>query len=235
MVDGTGNVVPSAAQAAFPLLVQQSCRRAARYRRGGLLAALMSSLAGVFNACVDALHDRLLSEVPPRRVAGATGVDRPRRDDGDGAHRAGLDPGDSGRARTLRVSAGHAGVSRAADRRGILLRRVHEAAERRRLSGGAACRASRWASFRLVVDTPVTLGMAGYRTVIRHGSWLWIVNNIYFQYYSLLIFVVSCVVLIGVSYATASHRASARSPGSPTPRSLLTNAGSPAEAGISGM
>ena len=28
-------------------------------------------------------------------------------------------------------------------------------------------------------------------------------NNIYFQYYSLLIFLVSCAVLIGVSYATA--------------------------------
>jgi solute:Na+ symporter, SSS family len=28
------------------------------------------------------------------------------------------------------------------------------------------------------------------------------VNNIYFQYYSLLIFVVSAAVLIGVSYAT---------------------------------
>jgi SSS family solute:Na+ symporter len=54
--------------------------------------------------------------------------------------------------------------------------------------------------FRLLVDTPVTLGMmeGGYPT----GSLLWIVNNIYFQYYSLVIFIVSCAVLIGVSYAT---------------------------------
>jgi SSS family solute:Na+ symporter len=55
--------------------------------------------------------------------------------------------------------------------------------------------------FRLLVDTPVSLGMmeGGYSA----GSFLWIVNNIYFQYYSLLIFIVSCGALIGVSYATA--------------------------------
>ena len=35
------------------------------------------------------------------------------------------------------------------------------------------------------------------------GSFLWIVNNIFFQYYSLLIFLVCAAVMIGVSYATA--------------------------------
>jgi len=55
---------------------------------------------------------------------------------------------------------------------------------------------------RLFVDTPVTLGMAGYEHGYREGSWLWILNNIYFQYYGLLIFVVSVAVLIVVSYAT---------------------------------
>ena len=57
-------------------------------------------------------------------------------------------------------------------------------------------------AFRLLVDTPVTLGLAGYEGGYTTGSWLWIVNNIYFQYYSLVIFIVSCVVLIGVSYLT---------------------------------
>jgi len=54
--------------------------------------------------------------------------------------------------------------------------------------------------FRLIVDTPVSLGLmeGGYEP----GSLLWIINNIYFQYYSLLIFLVSAAVLIGVSYAT---------------------------------
>ncbi len=45
--------------------------------------------------------------------------------------------------------------------------------------------------FRLAVDTPVTLGMTGYEAGYPSGSFLWIVNNIYFQYYSLLIFLVS--------------------------------------------
>ena len=56
--------------------------------------------------------------------------------------------------------------------------------------------------FRLIVDTPVSLGLEGYAGGYPEGSLLWIVNNIYFQYYSLLIFLVSCAVLIGVSYAT---------------------------------
>ena len=57
-------------------------------------------------------------------------------------------------------------------------------------------------AFRLAVDTPVTLKLAGFEAGYGVGSFLWIVNNIYFQYYSLLIFVVSAAVLIGVSYAT---------------------------------
>jgi SSS family solute:Na+ symporter len=56
--------------------------------------------------------------------------------------------------------------------------------------------------FRLAVDTPVTLKMAGFEGGYAYGSLLWIVNNTYFQYYSLLIFVVSVAVLIGVSYAS---------------------------------
>jgi SSS family solute:Na+ symporter len=56
--------------------------------------------------------------------------------------------------------------------------------------------------FRLAVDTPVSLKLAGFENGYAEGSFLWIVNNIYFQYYSLLIFLVSAVVMIGVSYAT---------------------------------
>jgi SSS family solute:Na+ symporter len=44
--------------------------------------------------------------------------------------------------------------------------------------------------------------LAGFENGYAEGSFLWIVNNIYFQYYSLLIFLVSAVVMIGVSYAT---------------------------------
>jgi len=56
--------------------------------------------------------------------------------------------------------------------------------------------------FRLAVDTPIQLGLPGYEKGYPQGSFLWIVNNIYFQYYSVLIGLICAVVMIGVSYAT---------------------------------
>jgi SSS family solute:Na+ symporter len=53
--------------------------------------------------------------------------------------------------------------------------------------------------FRLAVDTPVKL-ISGF--TYAEGSFLWIVNHIFFQYYSLIIFLVSVVVMIVVSYLT---------------------------------
>src|SRR5438552_2255216 len=57
--------------------------------------------------------------------------------------------------------------------------------------------------FRLAVDTPVSLHLAGFADGYAPGSFLWIVNNLYFQYYSLFIFIISVVVMVVVSYATA--------------------------------
>ena len=57
--------------------------------------------------------------------------------------------------------------------------------------------------FRMAVDTPVTLGLAGYENGYPAGSFLWIMNNIYFQYFSVLITIVSAIVMLGVSYMTA--------------------------------
>jgi SSS family solute:Na+ symporter len=52
--------------------------------------------------------------------------------------------------------------------------------------------------FRLAVDTPRKL----YDNFsYQEGSFLWIVNNIFFQYYSLLITIVCIIVMIVVSYA----------------------------------
>jgi SSS family solute:Na+ symporter len=53
---------------------------------------------------------------------------------------------------------------------------------------------------RMGIDTPVKLLHDFQYT---EGSFLWIMNNIFFQYYSLFIFVVSIVVMIVVSYMTA--------------------------------
>ena len=53
--------------------------------------------------------------------------------------------------------------------------------------------------FRLAVDTPVKL-IDGFS--YSEGSFLWIVNNIFFQYYSIVILFVSIVVMVVVSYMT---------------------------------
>ncbi len=57
--------------------------------------------------------------------------------------------------------------------------------------------------FRMLVDTPVTLGLKGFENGYAPGSFLWIVNNIYFQYFSVLIALVSAIVMVAVSYATS--------------------------------
>ena len=77
--------------------------------------------------------------------------------------------------------------------------------------------------FRLAVDTPVSLMGHSY----EEGSFFWIVNSMFFQYYSMLILVVCVAVFVTVSYltkapsyekisgltygtATAEHRADSR-------------------------
>jgi SSS family solute:Na+ symporter len=52
---------------------------------------------------------------------------------------------------------------------------------------------------RLSIDTPVKL-IKGF--AYTQGSFLWIMNNLYFQYYSMVITVVCILVMIIVSYAT---------------------------------
>src|SRR5208282_3338792 len=56
--------------------------------------------------------------------------------------------------------------------------------------------------FRMLVDTPVTMKLAGLENGYRPGSFLWIINNINFQYFSVLITAISAVVMVAVSYMT---------------------------------
>ena len=56
--------------------------------------------------------------------------------------------------------------------------------------------------FRMLVDTPVTMKLKGFEHGYTQGSFLWIVNNINFQYFSIIITLVSALVMVGVSYAT---------------------------------
>ena len=53
--------------------------------------------------------------------------------------------------------------------------------------------------FRMLVDTPVTLSKDFQ---YAEGSLLWIVNNINFQYFSILITLISAIVMVAVSYMT---------------------------------
>jgi len=57
--------------------------------------------------------------------------------------------------------------------------------------------------FRMAVDTPVSLGLAGFEHGYTEGTFLWIVNKTYFQYFSVLITLISAVVAVVVSLATA--------------------------------
>jgi SSS family solute:Na+ symporter len=56
--------------------------------------------------------------------------------------------------------------------------------------------------FRMLVDTPVTMKLGTFANGYTPGSFLWIINNINFQYFSILITLVSAVVMVVVSYAT---------------------------------
>jgi SSS family solute:Na+ symporter len=55
--------------------------------------------------------------------------------------------------------------------------------------------------FRLIIDTPVKLSEGKYQYV--EGSFFWIMNNFFFQYYSVLIFVTCVAVMFIVSYLSA--------------------------------
>ena len=54
--------------------------------------------------------------------------------------------------------------------------------------------------FRMLVDTPITLSGGSFQ--YPEGSLLWIISNINFQYFSILITIISAVVMVAVSYVT---------------------------------
>ncbi|NQU24110.1 MAG: hypothetical protein HQ567_22740 [Candidatus Nealsonbacteria bacterium] len=61
--------------------------------------------------------------------------------------------------------------------------------------------------FRLAVDTPVKMGWFGVDADGKaigydEGTFLWVVNQMFFQYYSILILIVCAVAMIVVSYLT---------------------------------
>lgn len=203
LVDAQGNAVPAMAQGAFPLLVQHVMPTGIRgLVVAGLLAALMSSLAGCFNACSTLFTIDFYQKLNPRASQQrlvwvgrlATGIMVV-----IGLFWIPVIQGARGLYDYLQgVQAYLAPPIAAVFFLGVFMKRLN----------GKGCLASLLVgfllgAFRLAVDTPVTLGMAGFEGGYPSGSLLWIVNNMFFQYYSVIIFLVSCAVLIGVSYATA--------------------------------
>ena len=199
LLDANGQVINVQAQAAFPLMVQHLLPVGIRgLVVAGLLAALMSSLAGAFNACSTLFTMDLYNKLRP----GAT------------QHQL-VWIGRIATSVMVLVAIGWIPVIRGAQGLyyylqamqgylappiftvfflGVLFKRMNAKGALAALGVGFAM-----GLFRLAVDTPLTLGMAGYENGYAEGCFLWIVNNIYFQYYSLLIFLVSAATMVIVS------------------------------------
>ena len=203
MLDASGQVVNEAAQGSFPLMVQAVLPSGIRgIVVAGLLAALMSSLAGVFNACSTLFTMDFYQKFRPGasesqmvwigRVATTVMVLI-------GLLWIPVIQGARGLYDYLQGVQGYlAPPIFTVFFFGVFNKRLNAAGCLAALIVGFAM-----GVFRLLVDTPVSLKLAGYEAGYPEGTLLWIVNNIYFQYYSLLIFLVSVAVMMGVSYATA--------------------------------
>src|SRR5213594_3093539 len=203
MLDAHGHVIPQAAQAAFPLMVKYLLPEGVRgVVVAGLLAALMSSMAGAFNASSTLFTMDLYQKFRPQasqhqlvwmgRAATAAMVVI-------SLLWIPVIQGARGLYDYLQGVQGYLAPP-------IFTVFVFGIFNRRLNSKG--CLAALLVGFvlgvfRLAVDTPVSLHLPGFAEGYAPGSFLWIVNNLYFQYYSLLIFVVSVVVMVAVSYATA--------------------------------
>lgn len=199
IMDGEGQVIRDQAQQAFPLLVAHALPVGVRGMVvAGLLAALMSSLAGAFNASATLFTIDFYSKIHQNvtqhqlvwigRVATAVMVLI-------GLLWIPVIQGGKGLYDYLQgVQAYLAPPIFTVFFLGVFWKRLN----------GAGCLAALLVGFvmglfRLAVDTPVKL-IEGFQ--YTEGSFLWIVNNTFFQYYSILILIVSAVVMIVVSYAT---------------------------------
>jgi SSS family solute:Na+ symporter len=203
MAGPDGQPVREVAQAAFPMMVQYLLPAGLRgLVVAGLLSALMGSLAGVFNACSTLFTVDLYAKMKPHATQ----------------HQM---------VRTGRIATGvmilvalawipviqgaHGLYNYLQTVQGYLAPPIFVVfffgVFNKRLNAQGCL----WAMivgfalglFRMLVDTPVTLGLAGFEQGYSPGSLLWIVNNIYFQYFSVLITIVSAIVMVVVSHATA--------------------------------
>src|SRR6188474_253645 len=198
LFDANGQLIRERAQAAFPLLVTHVLPVGVRgIVVAGLLAALMSALAGVFNASSSLFTMDFYSKLRPKatqaqlvrvgRVATVVMVVI-------GLLWIPVIQGAKGLYDYLQgIQAYLAPPIFVVFFFGVFMKRLNGPGCLATLITGFAM-----GLFRLIVDTPVKLGGGSY----TEGSFLWIVNNIFFQYYSLLITIVCIIVFLVVSYAT---------------------------------
>jgi SSS family solute:Na+ symporter len=190
---------PNASQAAFPLMVQHLLPPGLRgIVVAGLLSALMGSLAGVFNACSTLFTVDIYEKLRPKATQSEI-----------------VRMGRIATAVMVLIALAWIPVVKGADGLYNYLQSVQGYLAPpifvvfffgvfwKRLNAPGCL----WAmivgfvvgGFRMLVDTPITLGLF---PSYEPGSFLWIVNNINFQYFSILITVISAVVMVAVSYLT---------------------------------
>lgn len=209
MLDANGHVIRDNAQQAFPLLVAQVLPIGIRgIVVAGLLAALMSSLAGAFNASAALFTIDFYSKLRPQasqervvwvgRVATAVMVLI-------GLAWIPVIRGGKGLYDYLQgIQAYLAPPIFVVFFLGVFSKRLNAKGCLWALIVGFVL-----GLFRLAVDTPVKLFKDNPATPdvneafqYAQGSFFWIVNNTYFQYYSLLIFLVCIAVMVVVSHLT---------------------------------
>jgi len=199
MFDSQGQLIRDESQKAFPMLVATILPVGVRgIVVAGLLAALMSSLAGVFNASSTLFTMDFYSKLRPKasqhqlvwmgRIATTVMVLI-------GLFWIPVIRGGKGLYDYLQgVQSYLAPPIFVVFFFGVFMKRLNSKGCLAALVVGFAM-----GLVRLVIDTPVKL-MSDFS--YTEGTFLWIMNNVFFQYYSLLIFVVCVVVMIAVSYLT---------------------------------
>ena len=203
LIGPDGRTNPSVSNGAFPMMVQYLLPPGIRgIVVAGLLSALMGSLAGVFNACSTLFTVDLYAKWKPK----------------SSQHQL-VRTGRIATVVMVLIALAWIPVIKGASGLYNYLQSVQSYLAPpifvvfflgvffKRLNGPGAL----WAMivgfglgmFRMAVDTPVTLGLSGLQNGYTPGSFLWIVNNTYFQYFSVLITIVSAVVMVVVSHMTA--------------------------------
>ncbi|MCP9236218.1 sodium:solute symporter [Lewinella sp. JB7] len=199
LLDADGNIINANAQQVFPLLVAKVLPAGIRgLVVAGLLAALMSSLAGVFNASSTLFTMDLYSKFRPNvseqqlvrvgRIATAAMVVI-------GLLWIPVIQGSRGLYDYLQSVQGYlAPPIFVVFFFGVFNKRLNAKGALAAMLVGFTL-----GLFRLMIDTPVMLN-EGF--AYAEGSFFWIINNTFFQYYSLLIFLISALTMVVVSYAT---------------------------------